>query len=383
MDALATLAGAFALIALLVHAVTSLSASRRCRVPGQRPPAFTHGPSVSIVRPVCGTDAFEELTLRSTFELDYGPYEVLFCCASADDAVVALVRRLIGEYPAVPARLLIGDEQVSQNPKLNNVAKGWRAAGHEWIVLADSNVLMPPDYLQQLLVSWQHDTGLVSAPPIGSHPGSVWAELECAYLNTYQARWQYAADTLGMGFAQGKTMLWRRSDLDAAGGIWALAGEPAEDAAATKIVRAAGLRVRLPDCGFLQPLGVRSARQVWARQVRWARLRRGTFPGYFALEIFSGLLAPLLALVLAASVFDVEPVPMAVAYAGVWLAAEAWLATSAGWPFSWRAPLMCLLRELLLPMLWMQAWFGNSLNWRGNDMTVARDTEWMARASRS
>ena len=93
MDVLAHLAGAFALAALLVHLITSLSASRRCRVPHQRFPAFTHGPSVSIVRPLCGVDAYEELTLRSTFELEYAGYEVLFCCASADDPVVALVRQ--------------------------------------------------------------------------------------------------------------------------------------------------------------------------------------------------------------------------------------------------------------------------------------------------
>src|SRR5262249_6817121 len=162
--------------------------------------------------------------------------------------------------------------------------------------------------------AWRHDTGLVSAPPVGSHPGSVWAELECTFLNTHQARWQYTADGVGMGFAQGKTMLWRRRDLEAAGGIWALASEAAEDAAATKVVRAAGLRVSLPDRAFLQPLGVRSAWQVWSRQVRWARLRRSSFPGYFALEIFSGLAAPLLGLGVAASALDLDLVPLAVAY---------------------------------------------------------------------
>ena len=387
MDALAYLAGAFALLALLVHVASSHSASRRCRVSSTaRRPVFTHGPSVTIIRPVCGVDAYEELTLRSTFELDYGPYEVLFCCASANDPVVPLVQQLISAHPAVQARLLIGDDRLSQNPKLNNIAKGWRAASHAWIVLADSNVLMPSDYLQRLLTAWRVDTGLVSAPPIGSHPGNIWAELECAYLNTYQARWQYAADTLGMGFAQGKSMLWRRADLDAAGGIWALASEPAEDAAATKVVRAAGLRVRLPDCGFLQPLGSKSARQVWARQLRWARLRRSTFPGYFSLEIFSGVLAPLLAIGVASALLDLDFAPLALAYTGLWMGAEAWLATSAGWSFSWRAPFACLLREALLPVLWMQAWFGNSLSWRGNDMSIARDAtreaEDLIRASR-
>lgn len=122
---------------------------------------------------------------------------------------------------------------------------------------------------------------------------------------------------------------------------------------------------------------------MWARQVRWARLRRSTFPGYYALEIFSGLLAPLVALMLAASILDLEVLPLVLAYTGLCVVAETWLATIAGWPFSWRSPLVCLLRELLLPALWMQVWFGNSLQWRGHDMTVARDTECMAPASGS
>ncbi len=52
-------------------------------------------------------------------------------------------------------------------------------------------------------------------------------------------------------------MLWRRDILDDAGGIEALGSEIAEDAAATKIVRAQGLDVRLVDRPFEQPLGPR------------------------------------------------------------------------------------------------------------------------------
>jgi Glycosyl transferase family 21 len=94
--------------------------------------------------------------------------------------------------------------------RTNNVLKGWRAARHDWIVIADSNVLMPRDYIDRLFASWRADTGLVASPPIGCRPQGLWAELECAFLNTYQARWQYLADALGFGFARGKTM--RASD---------------------------------------------------------------------------------------------------------------------------------------------------------------------------
>ena len=126
--------------------------------------------------------------------------------------------------------------------------------------MADSNVLMPRDYLWRLLAAWRDDTGLVAsrpsaAAPAGSGPSSN------AFLNNHQARWQLTADRIGLGFAQGKSMLYRRSIIDGAGGIRALATEPAEDAATTKIVRKAGLRVRLVDALFGQPLGERSAQK--------------------------------------------------------------------------------------------------------------------------
>jgi len=370
MDSFALLAAAFAAVVFAIHLATILTATWRCRVPRTRPPAFEHGPSVTIIRPVCGLDAYEEATLRSTFALDYRHFEILFCCAGRGDPVVPLVERLIAEHGHVPARLLIGDERISQNPKLNNIVKGWRAAAHGWIVIADSNVAMPPDFVQRLLATWRDDTGLVSAPPIGCRPESLWAELECAFLNAYQARWQYAADSAGLGFAQGKVMLWRRSDLEWAGGIHALAAELAEDAAATKVVRGLGLRVRLADGAFPQPLGPRTALQVWNRQLRWARLRRATFPGYFALEPLSGFAAPLLAAVFAAEAFAWDGGVVAGLIVAGWLAAEAWLTAAVGWHLSWRSPLLWLLRELTLPAIWLQACFGTSLSWRGSSMSL-------------
>ena len=198
-------------------------------------------------------------------------------------------------HPEIPSRLLIGDDRVSANPKLNNVVKGWKAARRDWIVIANSNVLMPRDYIQRLMKRWRADTGIVCAPPLGARPESFAAEIECAFLNTYQARWQYSAEALGFGFAQGKTMLWRRDVLEAGGGIEALGAEIAEDAASTKLVHRADLRAHLASPPSQQPLGVRRLRDVWARQVRWARLRRATFPLYFAPEIVTTSLLTLAA----------------------------------------------------------------------------------------
>ena len=270
----------------------------------------------------------------------------------------------------MPARLLIGDDLGSDNPKLNNVAKGWATAKNAWIVLADSNVLMPADYLQRLLLRWGPGTGLVCSPPVGSHPDGFWAEVECAFLNTYQARWQYATDTLGYGFAQGKTMLWHRSDLEAAGGIGALARDAAEDAAATKIIRQTGRRVKLVDRPFQQPLGSRSARVVWSRQLRWAQLRRQSFPIQFAPEILTGVFPPLIAAGFAASILDWPVVATMAALLCFWLTCEAWLAHRARWHLSWRSPITWLLRDSMLIGIWATAWVRQSYTWRGNQRAI-------------
>ena len=323
---------------------------------------------MTILRPVCGLDPYEELTLRSGFELTYPNYRLIFCCARADDPVVLLINKLMAAYPGVPAQLLIGEDNSTPNPKLGNLIKGWYAARDAWIVMADSNVLMPPDYVEQLFGAWRADTGLVCSPPIGCMPQGFWAQLECALLNGYQARWQYTADSLGLGFAQGKTMLWRRADLEQAGGIRALADEIAEDAAATKLVRQQGLNVRLVRHGFGQPLGRRTARQVWDRQLRWARLRRATFPGHFVLELFAGSWLPLLAGAFAADRLGLPPAMFAFAFCAVWFGAEGVLTRAAGWYLSMASPFAWALRDLMLPVLWVSAWLGGGFSWRGNEM---------------
>ncbi len=329
-------------------------------------------PPVSLIRPLCGIDNYAAETLRSTFELDYSHHEILFCVADPADPVVALVNSLIAAYPAINARLLIGDDRVSANPKLNNVFKGWRAASHDWIILADSNVLMPRDYIQGLFASWRADTGLVASPPIGSRPLGFWGQIECAFLNTYQARWQYIVDSFNKGFAQGKTMLWRRADLERAGGIQALGREVAEDAAATKIVRGAGLTVRLVDRPLAQPLGRRKASEVWDRQLRWARLRRASFFMYFLPELLSGGVLPMISAAIVADARGWPLLPGIICFMLFWYGSEMVLAAASDWHVSPLHPLYGLIRDLMLPALFIGALRGNDFVWRGNPMQVER-----------
>lgn len=368
---LATCAAVFCLVATALNLLGVAIASVRCR---KRPRPLTApigGPPVTIIRPLCRINNYERETLASTFALDYSNYEIIFCLEHGDDPVAGIVYSLMEKYHRIPAQLLIGEDRRTPNPKLNNCLKGWDAARHRWIVMADSNVLMPRDYIQQLMGRWREDTGLVCSMPIGSRPGNFWAELEIAFLNTFQARWQYVGESLGQGFAQGKTMLMRRDIVEQGGGLLkALGAEIAEDAAFTKMVRGVGLRVHLVDTPFEQPLGERSCKEVWSRQARWSMLRRTTFPLMFIPELLTGAFFPMVAGVYAAWQYDVNVAVVGAFLAALWFGSEAIIARAAGWHFSTRMLLACALRDFLLPALWVEAWLKKDFVWRGNAMNV-------------
>ncbi len=370
---LAGWAALFAALLLAVNLVSQAIGVLRLRRRDRPTTLLAALPPVTIVRPVRGIEAFSRETAVSGLELDYPDCRTIFCVADADDPIVPLIEELIARYGESKVGLITGDVAVSANPKLNNCVKGWEAATTEWVILADSNVLMPKDYIQRMLASWRPDTGLVCSTPAGSRPENFGAEVECAFLNSFQARWQYVGEALGLGFAQGKSMLWNKPFLDARGGIAALGAEIAEDAAATKLVRAAGKHVHLVGQPFEQPLGTRKLADVVQRQFRWARLRRVTFLPFFAPEIFSGPLLAVLAAAFAAPAFGLPFWLGPLAVLLPWYAGEMALCRAVGWYLSWRMPLALLMRDIAFPAIWAYAFVGGEVSWRGNAMKIRTD----------
>lgn len=360
------LAGAVVIL-LAVHLTSVLTVLVRLSL--HRPTRPDVAPAVSLIRPVCGLDRFDAKTLESSFLQSYPDFEVIFCAARADDPAVAVIEGLIARYPAIRARLLIGEERISGNPKLNNLQKGWLAATADWVAMADANLLLPPDYLWQLVSLRRDNVGLVTSPPIGTRTEGAFSTLEAVFLNGNQARLQLFADSLGWGFAQGKTLFWNRAFLDAQGGLAALGSCLAEDVAATKVVRAAGKRVILTPVPFAQPLGPRSLRAVWMRQLRWAKVRRDGFPRLFLLEPLNGGLVPLALAWLVWGPFA------ALCVAGLWYGAEVALSRRSGWSLGpWSLPMM-LARDLMIPLLWAASYGKRGFQWRGNAMAPVRNAQ--------
>src|ERR1700738_4281289 len=124
MNAIVILAALFVAVMSALHVVSLIVASLRFRKLDQRAPLPANPPLISILRPVRGLENDLEETLTSGFLLSYPNYELIFCCAQENDPVIALVEQLMAAHPHIKARLLVGDDRVSINPKLNNLVKG-------------------------------------------------------------------------------------------------------------------------------------------------------------------------------------------------------------------------------------------------------------------
>ncbi|MDO5611776.1 MAG: ceramide glucosyltransferase [Paracoccus sp. (in: a-proteobacteria)] len=361
MSILTTVLLLIVLAALGLHLFNVLVVTRRLSVPPEAV-APQDMPPVTLLRPVCGLEYALERNLESAFQQDTPGYELIHCADDPDDAAIPVLRRLMERYPHVNARLMIGRNPVCGNPKLNNLVKGWAECTGDWVVIADSNLLLPPDYLRQVLACRASGVGMVSSPGVGVDAHNFWARVEAAFLNSFQARWLLGADSLGIGFAQGKTLAYPREWLSARGGMMALAGKKAEDVASTHLIRGEGLRVRTVRRPFTQLLGQRTAGEVWKRQARWAQLRREGFPTIYPSEPLSGPVA--------------NVAMLAVAWPGailpfllIWYGSEWFLARCAGWGHSAADVLAWVVRDLWQLPMWAKGWRDAPIVWRGNVVT--------------
>lgn len=358
---------------LSAHGVAQVASTLIAMLRLRRRPSrlATEPPPITLIRPACGTEYGFAETMGSSFALRHKAVQILFCVESELDPAVPLLRQMIADHPEVDAQLLIGRDAISTNPKLNNIAKGWHAASAEWIAIADSNVILPPDYVDGLFEIWDDKTGVISHLGVGSEADGPAAEIECAFLNALQARWLLAGDSIGVSFPIGKSLLFRRSIVDRAGGLSALATETvAEDIAATKMCWRLRLRPRIARRPLVRPVGHVRLGEVWRRQLRWAKIRHNGFPLYYWGEAFLGAFIPAIAALLL-TLGGHLPVAAALGYFVAWYGLEAILSRRAGWWLTLRTPLAWIVRDFMIPLIWVAGFFGREIEWRGNAIALA------------
>jgi ceramide glucosyltransferase len=360
-------AGLWWIVGIGVNVSTTVLALIYCRRDLGKGPSEL--PPISILIPVNGIDPDFDLNLRSVLAQADGNVAVLISVPDAEDQAIPVVRRILAEYPNVSSRLVIGEQRVSRNPKINNLISSYRLAASDLVLMCDSNVALVPGALRHMVSLFKPEVGLLSGVPIGVRPTNFIGELECALLNGYGARWLCAAALLGLDFPVGKFLFVRKTDLDRLGGLEPMARHPCEDRAIAAGMKSIGRKVITSGVVGSTPVGGRLMRDFISRHVRWCWCRRASSLPLGLAEPFFG------ALVVAAS-----GAVFCQAFGG-WAAWAAAICTMAGWfaleglhlrlqrwPMSWRAPVAWAAREVVLPLLWLRSLTTRTLVWRETRM---------------
>ena len=196
------------------------------RVPGYTPP-------LSLLKPLHGSDPGLEGYLQTFFEQDYPVYEIVFCARSADDAGLAIARRVAARYPDVPVQFLATDGQPDYiNAKVASLERMEIAATHDIFVISDSDVRVTPDYLRSVALPFADPrvAGLTCPYRGVAAEGGLWARLEAVGMSVEMTSGVLVARSLeGMQFTLGPTMAFRRDAIARMGGFRVTADYCADD----------------------------------------------------------------------------------------------------------------------------------------------------------
>ena len=319
---------------------------------------------VTVITPMKGVHAFMRLTLRTLLRQDHRALAFIMCFESESDPAVEVVREVLAEFDAVDVTLLFGLTHHGPNPKVNNVAKGVEAARTPYLLLCDQNLEVPPAYVSTLMSTLTDDVGLVSAVPLATHATGIGGGLEYAFLNGEAARVWCMIDLLGQGIASGISMLVRRDDLTAIGGVAALDRHVVDDLALSLGIRALGKRVRAVSITPHQRMGRRATGEVLRRYARWGWFRRNTIPIAFYCEpLFWGLLASACVGVIWTNGFERAWVEGFAVGLLSWTTL-AWLGPRLrGWPTSFAGQLM---QVFVTPAVWLMAVRTQKMVWKNS-----------------
>src|ERR1051326_304989 len=365
----------FALIALgIAYSLLSFRAVLKFQ-PRKRPAVsgkFT--PSLSSLKPLCGLDPHGYESLRSHCLQDYPQYEIIFGVSSSGDPAVPAVEELIREFPNIPMRLVICSSLLGMNFKVNNLVQMLPAANYSYLVINDSDINVPPDYLRQVVgVLEDRAVGVVTCLFRGVAARNIGFVLESMAIACDFVPGVLCAKELekGIHFAMGSTMALHRDVLERIGGFQGIADYLADDYEIGYRVSNAGLRVAIADCIVEHYIPEYSWASFFQHQVRWARTIRSCRPEGYAGMIFTFALPwSVIALAIAPSL------PLAWALVLVSLILRLMITAVSGFFVLrdrqvFRRLWLIPIRDFIILVVWILSYTGSSVVWRGNKFELS------------
>ena len=294
-------------LAALAAGYTTLAAIalRRPASPGRvgaRQPKREAMPAVTILKPLCGAEHGLYERLRSFCEQRYPAFQIVFGVRDPGDQALEAVRRLQHEFPGLDLGIAADSSQHGTNGKVSNLINMMPLARHHYIVIADSDVQVPPDYLERVVAPLTDEgVGIVTCPYRGLPRPGLWSLLGSMFVNEWFMPSVRVAALLGSrAFAFGATIALRRQSLTRIGGFPALASQLADDYRLGELTRQLNLRTVLSELEVETSVDEARFRDLLQHELRWLRTIRAVRPlGYALSGITFGLPVAILGCLLA------------------------------------------------------------------------------------
>jgi ceramide glucosyltransferase len=273
--------------------ITSIWAARQFQAERLSVPGPEFAPPVSILKSLKGLDPEMYAAFRSHCLLDYPEYEVLFGVHDPDDPAIALVEKLRHEFPQRQLQIVHCPEVLGLNGKVSNLVQMLPHARYAYILVNDSDILVPRDYLRCVLQPFSdREVGMVTTLYRGLAGSTLGSRLEALGLSTDFTGGVLIARAMegGIRFGLGATIAMSKAVLRDIGGFEALVDYLGDDYELGARTAARGHHVELAHTLVETALPDYSIRDFWAHQMRWARNIKDRRPGqYFGLIATFGL----------------------------------------------------------------------------------------------
>jgi ceramide glucosyltransferase len=330
-------------------------------------------PPVTILKALCGAERGLYEQLRSFCTQRYPQVQIIFGVRDRDDPALEVVRQLRAEFPALDIELVVDATLHGSNRKISNLLNMLPRVRHELLVMADSDILVPEDYLRRIVPPLlDARVGLVTCPYLGRARSDIPALLGAMFINEWFMPAVRVAALFGsQNFVSGATIALRRETLAAIGGLGALADQLADDYRLGELVRRHGLRVVLADLLVYTAVEESSLRTLWGHELRWMRTIQSVQPLGYAFSLPTLGLAPAVIGAALAGFTTLAMGGLAITAAGR-LVLHCYDRT-AGARRWWAALALLPLRDLLLLLLWCWSFCSREVSWREHRYGIAED----------
>jgi len=329
-------------------------------------------PPVSNLKPIRGLDPDAYENLASFCRQDYPDYEILFCIGDADDPAYPAIEKLMAEFPERKIRVLFGSGRNATNDKVAKLARLVSEAQHEIVVISDSDVRVPPEYLRTVVAP-------LADPQVGA--------VTCFYVPTHETTWVQNLQSIGMlsdfyagilvawqlegvKFALGPTIATSRARLAGFGGYSAIENRPGDDLLVGRLIADQGYQVELLPYSVSTVADFQSFSDLFHKRLRWIVVMRHMRPwGHLGLVFTHGLAWSVAAAIAAPSL------PVAAGYLGTYLllrTAMTLVIGSGGLKQSlpWKKLALIPVWDAMAFAIWVISFGRKSVRWRDNDYYI-------------